>query len=117
MRHKKKNLKMNRQRDERASILRSLATSILLFEKVKTTSAKAKQVQPLVEHLITIAKEKDTVNAIRQIGAVVLDKNAGKKLIEVLKDRYKERKGGYTRIIKVGLRKGDAAEQVSIQLV
>lgn len=105
------------QRDHRKALLRNLATSIILFENVKTTSAKAKQVRPIVERLITKAKTKDTVTAIRQIERVVFDDKAGKKLIEVLKDRYKDRPGGYTRIIKLGHRAGDAAEMVQIQLV
>ncbi|MBT4384764.1 50S ribosomal protein L17 [Candidatus Peregrinibacteria bacterium] len=117
MRHKVKRKKLNMQRDHRKALLRNLATSIILFENVKTTSAKAKQVRPIVERLITKAKTKDTVTAIRQIERVVFDDKAGKKLIEVLKDRYKDRPGGYTRIIKLGHRAGDAAEMVQIQLV
>lgn len=108
---------MNMQRDHRAAVLRNLATSIILFEKVKTTAGKAKQVRPVVEDLITKAKTKDHVQAIRQIGKVVFDEKASKKLLEVLKDRYKDRNGGYTRIVKLGNRPGDAAEVVSIQLV
>lgn len=117
MRHKKKKKQLNMQRDHRAAVMRNLATSIILFEKVKTTAAKAKQVQPIVEDLITKAKTKETVQAIRQIDQVVFDKKAGKKLLEVLKDRYKDRTGGYTRIVKLGRRDGDAAEMVQIQLV
>ena len=105
------------QRDHRTAVMRGLATSIILFEKVKTTTARAKQVQPIVEDLITKAKTKSTVAAIRQIGQVVLDDKAGKKLLEVLKDRYKDRPGGYTRIVKVGNRSGDSAEMVQISLV
>lgn len=108
---------MNMQRDHREALLRNLATSIILFEKVKTTVARAKQVRPIVEGLITKAKTKSSVVAIRQINQIVQDPNAGKKLLEVLKDRYKERNGGYTRIVKLGFRAGDAAEMVSIQLV
>lgn len=108
---------MNMQRDHAAALLRNLATSIILYEKVETTASKAKMVRPIVENLITIAKEKDTMNAIRQINQVVFDQNAGKKLLEVLRDRYKSRKGGYTRILKTGYRKGDAAPTVSIQLI
>lgn len=117
MRHGKKNLKLNKQRDHRTLLLRNLATSVILFERVKTTEAKAKQVRPIVEDLITKAKTKTTVATIRQIGAVVLDENASKKLLEVLKERYAKRSGGYTRIVKLGHRKGDAAEMVSLQLV
>ncbi len=105
------------QRDHRLAVMRGLATSIILFEKVKTTQARAKQVQPIVEDLISKAKKKDPVMAIRQIGQVVLDDKASKKLMEVLKDRYKDRTGGYTRIVKLGNRAGDAAEMVQISLL
>ncbi len=105
------------QRDHRAALLRNMATSVILFEKVKTTRARAKQVRPIVEGLITKAKTKSTVNAIRQINKVVLDEKASRKLLEVLKDRYKDRPGGYTRLVKLGHRDGDAAEMVSLQLV
>ncbi len=108
---------MNMQKDHAAALLRNLATSIILYEKVTTTASRAKRVQPIVENLITAAKTKDIMNAIRQINETVFDKNAGKKLMEVLKERYKERDGGYTRIIKTGFRSGDAAPTVSIQLV
>lgn len=108
---------MNCQRDHRGLLLRNLATSVILFEKVKTTDAKAKQVRPIVESLITKAKTCDEQSAIRLIGAIVLDKNASKKLLEVLKPRYAKRSGGYTRIVKLGMRKGDAANMVSLQLV
>lgn len=117
MRHQKKRTKLNMERDHRKALLRNLATSIILFENVKTTRAKAQQVRPVVERLITKAKKDDTVNAIREINKVVLDDKAGRKLIEVLKDRYKDRQGGYTRIVKVGHRAGDAAEMVQISLV
>lgn len=117
MRHRKKNLKMNVQRDHRKAILRNLATSIILCENIKTTKAKAKQVQGLVESLITKAKTMDTMNAIRAINAVVFDEKASRKLLEELKPRYENRAGGYTRILKVGYRAGDAAEMVTISLV
>ena len=117
MRHRQKRQKLNMNRDHRAALLRNLATSIILYGKVKTTAARAKQVQPIVEDLITKAKTKDTMTAIRQIDQVVFDNKAGRKLLEVLKDRYKDRSGGYTRITKLGFRAGDAAEMVQIQLV
>ena len=117
MRHNKKNLKMNMQRDERKALLRNLATSIILYEKVETTAGRARQVRSVVEGLITDSKDESVMNAIRKISEVILDKNASKKLIEVLKERYKTREGGYTRILKTGYRKGDGAPTVSIQLV
>lgn len=117
MRHQKKQLKLNRERDHRLALIRNLATSIILFENVKTTVARAKAVVPVVEDLITKAKNKDAKEAIRQISEVVLDENACKKLLEVLKDRYKTRDGGYTRVVKLGTRPGDSATVVQIQLV
>lgn len=117
MRHQRKDNKLNMQRDHRALLLRNMATSIILYEKVKTTVARAKQVRPIVEGLITKAKTKDARNAIRQIGKVVMDPNASKKLLEVLKYRYKDRNGGYTRIVKLNFRSGDGAQLVSVQLL
>jgi len=117
MRHRIKNSKMNMQRDHRNALIRNLATSIILFESVKTTAAKAKQVIPVVEGLITKAKKMDKMNAIRHINKVVFDEKASRKLIEVLKDRYQDRPGGYTRTLKLGHRAGDAADMVQIQLV
>lgn len=108
---------MNRSRSHAKATLRNLATSIILHESVKTTKARAKMVQPMVERLITKAKNRDEMNAIRDINAVVFDKNASMKLIQVLKERYKDRQGGYTRILKTGYRAGDAAEMVQISLV
>ncbi len=117
MRHQKKNLKLNMQRDHRAALIRNLATAVILFEKVKTTTARVKAVRPVVEDLITKAKTLSTREAIRQIGQVVFDEKASRKLLEVLKDRYQNRNGGYTRVIKLGNRVGDAAEMVQIQLL
>lgn len=117
MRHKRKNLKLNRERDHRKALLRNLATSLILYEKVKTTPGRAQQVRPIVEDLISKAKTKDKRSAIRQLNQVLLDQNAGKKLLEVLKDRYKDRNGGYTRMVKLGFRAGDSAPMVSLHLV
>jgi large subunit ribosomal protein L17 len=117
MRHRKKNLKLNMQRDHREALLKNLATSIILHESVKTTKAKAKQVQPIVEDLITKAKTKEQVHAIRLFKQSVFDEKASRKLLDVLKDRYMDRTGGYTRIVKLGFRAGDSAEMVQIQLV
>lgn len=118
MRHqKKKGLKMNMQRDHATALLRNLATSVILYEKVKTTEGRAKRVQPIVESLITYSKEENKMNAIRKIKKIVFDDNAGKKLIEVLAGKYSDRNGGYTRITKLGFRSGDAAPYVQIQLV
>jgi len=116
MRHRNKNKILDRQKQPRELMLRNLASSILLYEKVKTTKAKAQAVRPLVERMITAAKAGD-LNARRGLIKVLLQKNAVKKAIEVLGVRYKNRPGGYTRVTKLGVRQGDGAEMVQIELV
>lgn len=87
-----------------------------MYEKVETTEAKAKAVRGLVERSITTAKKGD-LNARRQLLSILPQRLAVKKLMEVLGERYKERPGGYTRIIKLGNRQGDGAKTVQIELV
>ena len=116
MRHRNKNKILDRKKEPRELMLRNLASSVLIYEKVKTTEAKAKAVKPLVEKMITLAKKGD-LTARRELIKVLLQKNAVKKAMEVLGERYKDRKGGYTRIIKLGTRQGDGAEMVQLELV
>jgi large subunit ribosomal protein L17 len=116
MRHNNKTKKLGRLKQPRELMLRNLASSILIYEKVKTTEAKAKAVKPLVERLITMAK-KGTLASRRVLIQKLLQKNAVKKSMEVLGERYKDRNGGYTRIIKLGYRQGDGAKLVQIELV
>jgi large subunit ribosomal protein L17 len=116
MRHRNKNKILDRKKGPRELMLRNLASSIILYEKVKTTRAKAAAVRPLVEKLITMSKAQD-LNARRNLLEVLLQKNAVLKAMEVLGARYKERNGGYTRTIKLGARQGDGAEMVQIELV
>lgn len=116
MRHRNKNKILDRQKGPRELMLRNLASSIILYEKVKTTAAKAAAVRPLVEKVITISKAGDLA-ARRSLLEVLLQKNAVLKAMEVLGVRYKERNGGYTRTIKLGARQGDGASMVQIELV
>jgi len=116
MRHRNKNKTLDRKKGPRELMLRNLASSILLYEKVKTTKAKAQAVRPLVEKLITSSKAGD-LTARRGLIRVLLQKNAVKKAIEVLGVRYQTRPGGYTRTTKLGVRAGDGAEMVQIELV
>ncbi len=97
-------------------MLRSLAESVILYEKVKTTAAKAKAVRPLVEKMITVGKT-NTLTSRRKLQSFFYTENSVKKILEVLGPRFKERKGGYTRIIKIGPRKGDGAQVAQIELV
>lgn len=117
MRHRKTGTKLGRKTGPRGALLRNLATSIILFEKVQTTRAKAKAVRSLVERMITAGKKKDALNARRAIARHLYGTNAQKKILEDLAPRYKTRDGGYTRITQLGRRRGDSAEMVQIELV
>lgn len=118
MRHQKKQSKLGgRKRDERRLLLGNLATSILIHEKIQTTQAKAKAVQPLVDDLINTAKRKEKRLAIRALDSVLHSDLASRKVMEELVKRYAERKSGYTRITPIKFRAGDAAPIVQIELV
>lgn len=117
MEHRKNRLRLNQKPNHAALLLRNLATSIILYETVRTTKKRAKVVQPMVDKLITLAKTKEPRLAIRAINAVVMHENASKKLMEVLKPRYASRPSGYTRITPVGARQGDGAELVDLELL
>jgi large subunit ribosomal protein L17 len=116
MRHQVKGKKLDRKKEPREMMLRNLAASIIMYEKVKTTEAKAKAVKPFVEKTISIAKIND-LNSRRRLIAILPQKLAVKKALEVLSSRYADRKGGYTRIIKIANRVGDGAKIVQIELV
>lgn len=116
MRHRNKTIILGREKGQREALLRNLATSVILYEKITTTEAKAKAVRPLVERMITKGKV-NTVNSRRLLMKVLYDEKAVLKILQVLGPRFKERKGGYTRIIKVGLRPGDGGASAVIELV
>ena len=116
MRHRRTGRTLDRSSSARKALLRGLATSVVLYEHVNTTLAKAKAVRPLVERLITKGKKKTLVSR-RQLMQVLLSESAVNKVLEELGPRYHERPGGYTRILKLGTRKGDGAEVAQIQLV
>lgn len=117
MRHRLSRLRLRHKLAHSRSLLRNLATSVLLYESVRTTKKRAEVVRPIVEKIITTAKTKDPRNAIRAINAIVMDKNACRKVMELLKDRYKSRSSGYTRMVPLGLRQGDGAKMVTLELV
>jgi large subunit ribosomal protein L17 len=100
----------------RKSLLRGLVTSVILEERVITTVPKAKAVKPLVEQMITLAK-RDTLHTRRQAAAFLDTPKSVQKLFETLGARFGQRNGGYTRIVRIGPRKGDGAEQAMIELV
>ncbi|MBT3282554.1 50S ribosomal protein L17 [bacterium] len=117
MRHHNKNKKFGRVRKQRTALMRSLARSLILHDKIQTTEAKAKALRPFIEKLITKGKD-GTLSARR----IILSRLGGSavattKLFDTLSPKYKERKGGYTRITKAGTRVGDAAQEAIIEFV
>lgn len=116
MRHRVGGSKLKRDVGARNSLLKGLVTSIIEHERVVTTVPKAKAVKPLVDKMITLGK-RDTLHARRQAAAFLETPAAVKKLFDKLGTRFGQRNGGYTRIVKLGWRKGDGAEQAIIELV
>ncbi len=116
MRHRKKVAKLGRKPDARRRMLRNLVTSLILEERVKTSLARAKAARSMAEKIITNGK-KDTVHSRRLVAGRVYGSEAVKKVFDELGPRYADRPGGYTRILKLGPRRGDAAEEVILELV
>lgn len=116
MRHKVKGTKLNRTSSHRKAMFANMATALIMNEQIKTTVVKAKALRPIVEKLVSKAR-KGTLAARRDIISRIKDKVAAEKLMSVLASRYKERPGGYTRVIKAGFRYGDMAPIAYIEFV
>jgi large subunit ribosomal protein L17 len=116
MRHKVDGYKLGRNIAARNSLLRGLVTSVVENERIITTTAKAKAAKPLVDKMITLAK-RDTLHTRRQAASFLRTPASVQKLFDTLGARFGQRNGGYTRIVKLGFRKGDGAEQVILELV
>ena len=116
MRHNVAGFKLKRDAGARKSLLRNLITSVILQERIITTVPKAKAARPLVEKMITLAK-RDTLHTRRQAAMVLRTPASVKKLFDTLGTRFGQRAGGYTRITRLGPRKGDGAEQAMLELV
>jgi len=116
MRHKVAGFKLKRDKDERRGLLRNLVLSVITQERIVTTTPKAKAAKPLVEKMITLAK-RDTLHSRRMAAAFLNHPGAVQKLFDKLGTRFGQRPGGYTRIVRLGWRKGDGAEQVMLELV
>ncbi len=116
MRHRVKGRKLRRPTAHRMAMLRNLVTSFLEKERIKTTLAKAKEARPLAEKMVTLAK-KGTLTARRQALAFVRKEAVVTKLFDELGPRFAERPGGYSRIVKLGLRAGDGAQMALLELV
>src|ERR1700675_4990318 len=116
MRHGKSGFKLKRDCGSRNSLLKGLVTSVIEHERIVTTVPKAKAAKPLVDRMITLAK-RDTLHARRQAAAFLETPASVKKLFDKLGTRFGQRPGGYTRVVKLGWRKGDGAEQAMLELV
>jgi len=116
MRHNKAGFKLGRDMSARRALLRNLVTSVVEQERIITTVPKAKAAKPLVEKMITLGKQ-DTLHARRQAAGYLMTPGAVKKLFDKLGPRFSQRNGGYTRIVRVGRRAGDGAEQALLELV
>ena len=117
MRHRDRRQRLTQKPAHARMLKRNLATSLFLYESVRTTLSRARAVQPIIDRLVTIAKKRPTHVAIRQINQVVTDKNASRKIIEVLAKRYENRSSGLTRVVAAGSRNGDGAKLVDITLI
>lgn len=115
MKNLKKGRKLHRKIGPRKALMKTLASSLVIHEKIKTTEAKAKELSPYIEKKITKAKKGDI--AARRILNKYFSENVTKKLVDEIAPKYKERKGGYTRVVKLGIRKSDGAKMAIIELV
>jgi large subunit ribosomal protein L17 len=110
------NRKLGRPTDQRKAMLRNLVTSVLENGKIKTTEMRAKEAKSIVDKMVTLGKE-GSLHSRRQALAYITKEDVVKKLFDEIAPKYAERQGGYTRIIKIGPRRGDAAEIVVLELV
>ena len=111
-----KNRKLGRSSDQRKAMLRAMVTYLLENGQIKTTVTRAKEVAPVAEKMITLAKD-NTLASYRQALAFITKEDVANKLFKELGPKYADRKGGYTRVVRIGPRRGDAAEMAIIQLV
>ena len=116
MRHNHAGRRLGRKTSHREAMFRNMVTSLLTHEKITTTDAKAKEIRSVAEKMITLGKRGD-LHAQRQAAAYIREKSVVTKLFSAIAPRYKDRPGGYTRIVKLGIRQGDTAPISLIELV
>ena len=116
MRHRNAHRKLSRNTSHRRALLRNLVTDFLDHGRLMTTLPKAKEIRPLAEKMITLGK-RDNLHARRQVQSYVLREAVAKKLFDTVAPKFADRKGGYSRIIKLGNRKGDGADMAIIELL
>ena len=115
MRHRKSGVKLNRTSSHRSAMFRNMVTSLFKHDRIKTTDPKAKELRRWADQLITLAKRGD-LHARRQAMAIIREKNVVHKLFDDAQQRFGSKAGGYTRLVKIGLRKGDAATLTLVEL-
>ena len=116
MRHGKKIKKLGRTKSHRKAMLANMADSLFMYQMIKTTQAKAKEVRKLAEKVISLAKRGD-LHAHRQVYDVIKDRKLVKKIFDEIAPKFKDRQGGYTRVVKLGIRKGDGASLSVVELL
>ncbi len=116
MRHRVGGYKLKRDKDQRKMLLRNLVTAVVERDRIVTTITKAKAIQPLVENMVTLAK-KDSLASRRQAAAYLTTPDSVKRLFDEVGSKFGQRAGGYTRIVRVGPRKGDGAEMAILEFV
>lgn len=116
MRHRQKGRQLSRTKAHRRALLGNLASSLISYEKIETTEAKAKELRPYAEKLITLARRGD-LHARRQVERKIKDRAVTGKLFSEIGPRFADRPGGYTRIVKLGHRVGDGAEMARVELL
>ncbi len=116
MRHRNSGRKLNRNSTHRRAMFRNMATALLKHEQIKTTLPKAKELRPVVERMITLGK-RGSLHSRRQALSYLQDEKIVRKLFDGLAERYENRAGGYTRVLKAGFRYGDSAPMAYIELI
>ena len=116
MRHRNAGFKLGRNTSHRRALLRNLTTSVIIEDRVETTLTKAKAVRPLVEKMITLGKNGDLHSRRQALSFLMTDKSV-ERLFDTVAERYKDRQGGYLRIVRTGFRKGDGGEKAFIELL
>ena len=116
MRHRNAGFKLGRNTSHRRALLRNLTTSVLMEDRVETTLTKAKAVRPLVEKMITLGKKGDLHSRRQALSFLMTDKSV-ERLFDTVAERYKDRQGGYLRIVRTGFRQGDGGEKAFIELL
>lgn len=115
MRHQKKGKKLNRDTNHRKALFKNLIQSLIVHEKIKTSEAKAKSIKPLIDKLIAKAKQ-GSLHVRRQIMAFLPDKKAAHKLVDEIAPRFKKQVGGFTKMVRLGKRRGDNAMMVEMKI-